>query len=202
MRHKIIDIYTFGELSDKAREQAKQDYAAMFGFHAAEEYLLSLHKLAQHFDGELKKYEFDWFDTSYSSATFEMKDAWSIGQDNLPDHIHRAIGISDATDDDINEAYEQWLKDKLLALGNCDPVTLRGLGDCKLTGYCADEDAIDGFRIAYVAGERDLNKLMQAAFRSWLKAAHNDCEGFYNSDYFGEHCDANGYEFYESGDMA
>jgi hypothetical protein len=202
MRHKIIDIYSFGELSDSAKEKAKQDYAASNSFHAANEYLESLRKLAQHFDGELKNYSIDWFNCSYSSADFEMPNAEYIGQNNLPDDIHRAIGESDATLDDIEEAYEQWLKDKLLALGNCNPLTLKGLGDCVLTGYCADEDAIDGFRIAYMAGERDLDKLMQAAFRSWLKAAQNDCEGFYENDYFEEHCQCNGDEFLEDGSPA
>lgn len=74
-----------------------------------------------------------------------------------------------------------------------------GKGDCVLTGYCADEDAIDGLRAAYLKGERDPQKLMQAAFRTWLKAAQSDCAAQYTDEAFGEHCEANGYEFYGNG---
>ncbi len=64
-----------------------------------------------------------------------------------------------------------------------------------------DEGAIDGFRIAFHAGERDLGELMMAAFRSWLKEAQSDCEWQYKDEAFGEMCDANDYEFYESGEL-
>ena len=77
--------------------------------------------------------------------------------------------------------------------------TLHGNGDCKLTGYCADEDAIDGFRITFRTGETDLETLMNAAFETWLKAAQSDARYQFSTEGYAEHCEANRYEFYENG---
>ena len=50
-----------------------------------------------------------------------------------------------------------------------------------------------------MGGERDLGKLMQAAFRQWLKACQSDCEWQYGDEQFSETCDANGYWFTKDG---
>jgi hypothetical protein len=76
---------------------------------------------------------------------------------------------------------------------------LNDLGDCNLTGYCADEAAINGFKTARKGGEADLDALMHAAFETWLKQAQADCHDQYSDDRFSEHCDANDYWFFENG---
>jgi hypothetical protein len=164
-------IVKFAELSDKAKQRAMDDYAAVFGYSWADEALNSLKALAAHFGGKMTQFNVDWFDSSYSSAKFEMPDEMDEGE----------------------------IKAKLDALGSYNAETLRGLGDCILTGFCADEDAIDGFRQAWGKGERDIGKLMEAGFRSWLKAAQADCQDFYTAERFEEHADANEYEYYEDG---
>ena len=173
MRTKTVNVYKFSELSDKAKERAKSNYATGEGYVWAGEAMDSLKALAKHFDGQLKDYEIDWFNSSYSSASFDMP-----------------------------EMTEREIRAKLKELGSYNRKTGKGKGDCKLTGYCLDEDAIDGFRLAFRGGVRDLSALMESAFRSWLKAAQDDCEGYYSDEQFGEHCDVNGYEFDASGDMA
>lgn len=165
-----IKILTFDELSDDAKQHARDKYAELFGYHFADEAIASLKALAEHFSGRVKDYSLDWFDNSPSSAAFDMP-----------------------------ELKESEIAERLAKLGSYNETTLRGNGDCVLTGYCSDEDAIDGFRQAWHAGERDLSKLMQAAFRTWLKAAQADCRDFYSNEQFSEHADANGYEFTESG---
>lgn len=99
------------------------------------------------------------------------------------------------------ELEESDIADRLAKLGTFDPITLRGHGKCLLTGYCGDENAIDGFRKAWLGGERDLNKLMQAAFREWLEDGQADCEAQYEDENFSEHCEANEYEFTEEGKL-
>jgi hypothetical protein len=91
------------------------------------------------------------------------------------------------------------ISERLASLGTYDPETLKGHGDCVLTGYVHDENAIDGFRIAFNAGETDLNKLMEAAFRSWLAACQADYADQQSEEQFGETCEANEYEFTEDG---
>lgn len=130
----------------------------------------SLNTLAYHFGGVVSDYSIDWFGGSHSYAKFRMP-----------------------------ELDKAEIAARLAELGSYNPETLKGDGECKLTGFCADDDAIDGFRIAFAEGEADLEKLMQAAFDSWLKAAQADCEDQYSDEQFGETCDANEYEFYENG---
>jgi hypothetical protein len=171
MRTIPITIYRFDELpSDKAKQRAVDDYAALFGYTWADEAIASLRKLAEHFHGKLKDYSIDFFKCSYSDATFDMPDL-------EPDEIGHLLA----------------------RLGGFNPETQRGLGDCVLTGYCADENAIDGFRKAFHEGERDLNKLMASAFASWLEDAQADCADFYSFEQFAEHSDANDYEYTASG---
>jgi hypothetical protein len=175
MKTRTINIYEFSELSDKAKQHAKE-LPAFQEFTWADECLSSLKALAEHFKGELKDWQIDWHNSSYSSVEFEMPDLEQMPADEIAG--------------------------KLAKLGTFDPVTLRGNGDCLLTGYCADESAIDGFRQAWHKGERDLNTLMQSAFKNWLKDCQADALGFFDDENFAEHCEANQYEFLENGDLA
>ena len=165
-----IKVYRFSELTEKAKETAKYDYMAIFGYSWNDEAIDSLKALAEKFRARLTDYQIDWFGCSYSSAEF------------------------DAPEMEREEIYEI-----LETLGSYDKKTLQGNGDCKLTGFCMDEAAIDGFRRAFFAGETDLGALLQAGFDSWLKDCQSDAESQYEDENFGENCDANGYEFDKEG---
>ena len=176
MRTAKINIYEFSELSPSAKDRAKQDYQSVWGFPHSEEYFESLKKLAEHFGAKLAGYEIDWFNCSYSSAKFSFSD------EDMP---------------------RPEIRLRLAKLGTFNPTTRKGLGDCRLTGYCADEDAIDGFRIHFLDNpQAGLTDCMESAFRSWLTAGQDDCEGFYEDEYFAEHCQANEMEFYDDGSAA
>lgn len=170
-RTQQILVYRFSELSEAAKCRAKQAHAAVHGYTWAEEALESLKKLAEHFDGRLRDYSVDFFAASHSWAKFEMP---------------KMTGAE--------------IRRRMKLLGAFNPQTLKGLGDCKLTGFCMDEDAIDGFRKALDDGERDLGVLMEAAFWSWLKAAQDDCEAQYEDEEFAEYADGNGYEYTDDGE--
>ena len=173
MRQSAIDVYKFSELSETAQDCAKQWHASGEWCWESEA-LASIKALAAHFGGRMSGWSIDYANCSYSSAQFDF--------------------------DEPQPGYAE-IKRGLLALGEFNPETLKGLGDCKLTGYCMDESAIDGFRLAFHAGERDLGELMEAAFRSWLK----DCQADYASQYenaeFADHCEANEYEFTANGEI-
>lgn len=166
-----VTVFKFSELSDKAKQRAKDDYAANNGYHLADEAAKSLEKLAEHFGGEVRNYGIDWFGGTPSSAEFDMPD------DMEPDEVKR----------------------RLDELGSYNPETLKGNGDCKLTGWATDEDAIDGFREAWHEGERDLEALMQAAFEALVENGQADCEAEYTDENFGQFADENDFEYYENG---
>lgn len=174
MRTARINVCKFSELNAKSKEHAKYKYASEEGYQWSTEAMASITALANHFDGSIKDWSVDFFESSYSSMSF-----------NMPDDMSK-----------------KEIRERLKGLGTYNRTTLTGNGDCKLTGMALDEDAIDGFRIAFIRGkETDLEKLMQAAFKTWLKACQDDCAYQYTDEAFGEHCDANEYEFTEDGEM-
>ncbi len=166
--------YKFDELSDEAKDKAIEQFMINDDFPQGQEALDSIKALAAHFGGKMYDWNIDWANSSYSDAKFDMPE-----------------------DMDPKDIYA-----KLKALGTFNRRTLRGHGDCALTGVCYDETAIDGFRWAwYREKERDLNVLMQAAFRSWLKAIHEEFDYQHTHEAFRETCEANDYEFTEDGEM-
>lgn len=172
MKTKTYNVYSFAELSRSAKARAIYEARAILGYPWEREAMKSLEALAGHFGGKLADYSVDWAACSHSSARFDMPDL-------EPEEIEA----------------------RMATLGTYDPATLKGHGDCKLTGYGTDEDAIDGFRAAWHAGERDLSALMSAAFKTWLEAAQADCADMYSEERFAETSDANEYEFTEDGKL-
>lgn len=180
MRTIEVTIYKFSELKKDAKQHAVDEHFNALGYCHADNAMKSLTALAEHFNGKLTDWSIDWGST-HSWVKFDMPE-----------------------DDDENshDNWHQLTYDKLAELGTYDPVTLKGRGDCKLTGYCMDESAIDGFRAAFCAGEDDLGRLMQAAFRTWHADCISDYEDMMSFDSFSETCDANDYEFTKNGNMA
>lgn len=167
MRTIEIKVYEFCELSEEAKDVARSDYRERFSeYPFAADAFKSLKALAAHFGGKVSDYSVDFGGYSHSWVSFKMP-----------------------------EMEEHEIKDALFRLGSFNPATFLGCGDCVLTGYCADEDAIDGLRKAWFQGERDLEKLMQAAFSSWLKACQGDYVALFEDEDIDERIESNGLEF-------
>lgn len=139
----------------------------------AYEAMESLEAFARHFDSKLDDWQINFACAAHSTADFSCSDL---------------------------DTEETWRR--LKELGSFDPKTLMGSGECKLTGYCMDESAIDGFRKAWFSGERDLNELLQAGFESWIQAVQADYEYQRSDEQLAEHCEANEYFFTEKGELA
>lgn len=169
-----VKVYKWEELSDKAKEAATYKAQISMGYPWADDAIKSLKALAEHFGGSVSDYSVDFCNSSYSHAKFDM-----------PSDIEKPE-----------------IARRLKALGSYNRKTLKGNGDCALTGYGSDEDAIDGFRAAFLRdGETDLEKLMQAAFKTWLKAAQNDCEAMFSDEGMKETSEANDCEYTEDGEI-
>jgi hypothetical protein len=143
------------------------------GYAWSGEALDSINALAKHFGGRMVDYEIDWSNSSHSRARFDMPEM------------------------DADE-----IRERMKSLGSFDSATGRGNGDCVLTGVSSDEDAIDGFRMAWNENESSLDKLMQAAFESWVSARHADYEYQCSDEALTELCYDNGYQFTEDGRVA
>jgi len=172
MEEITINLYKFSELSQEAKDYAVARNAETDDYHWSSDALKSLKKFAEHFGAELKDYSIDYHNCSPSYVKFELP-------------------YEDYTSNELKKL----IKD----MGSFNKKTKRGLGDCKFTGVGSDEDAADGARIAYYAGERDLNELLQAGFRSWLKAAQSDYEYQLSEKGYAEYCDGNDVKFMSNG---
>lgn len=170
MKKVTITVYEFSELSNEAKEVAKDKHAEISGYSWSEEALNSLKKLAEHFGGKLVDYQVSWNNSSRSYALF-----------------------------DAPEYTEEQLESLIEELGAVDPKTNKGTGECVLTGYCMDDSAADGVREAFNNGERDTNKLLQAGFRSWLKDCQDDYQSQYSDEGFTEIAEANEWFFTKDG---
>lgn len=167
-------VYKYDELSDDAKEYARQKFNESEPYHWGDDAIESIEALARHFSGSVKDYELDWLEPGRCSGfTFSMPD--------MP---------------------AKEIKERLAQLGSYNKRTGKGHGDCKLTGVFTDEECIDGFRSAWRGGERDLSNLMHAAGEHLQSACMKDYEYQLSEEAFRETCEANGYEFYENGDMA
>lgn len=193
-------VYRFTELSDVAKDRVRDRYADWAGDDLVSngEGLDTLKKLAKHFGGSIDRYSgIDWTGNSHSTVRFDMPEDYQF------------VDTSEAEDEDGNideEVLEtlcrQEIQRRLDELGSYDPKTLMGHGECKLTGMCYDESAIDGFRKAFVGGESDLGTLMHEAFDSLLAASVKDYEHSVSYEGIAEDCGANDRWFDEDGTEA
>jgi len=165
-------LYKFSELSPSSKQRAIQNAEAQIGYNWADEAIQSLKALSGVFHGRLKDWDIDWTNSSPSRADFDMP-----------------------------EMEPAEVEEILKGLGTYDEQTLKGHGDCHLTGFHADEDAIDGFRKAWHAGVQDLNELMKAAFDSWLAACQADYADQYTEEQFNEMAEANEWTYLRNGEM-
>lgn len=173
MRRIETTIYRFSELSPEAQERAMNDFNLAEPYSWSEESLASITALAKHFNGRLTDYSIDWLEPGRSYFRFDMPDDMSA----------KAI------------------REKLRDLGTYNKRTGKGHGECKLTGFCMDEDCTDGFRLAWRRGERSLADLMHAAGEELLSSCCRDYEYQLSREAFAETCEANDYEFTELGVM-
>lgn len=172
--------YRFHELSPEAKIAVR--YTAAFSeYHHDSDAMRSLEAFAEHFGSRLANWSIDWSNSSYSSAEFSA---------------------AELTVAELSERFSR--------LGEFNPETLQGVGECKLTGYCYDEDCIDGARAWFMSQPEpadaseplDLAPMFEAGFRRWLAAVHEDYEYQQSDEALAETCEANDYWFTEGGKLA
>ena len=176
MRTIKLKLYSFDELSKEAKQKALENYVHSAEYFWGDDAIKSLEGFCKHFECSLKKYSIDWLEGYRNEYSFY-----------IPEHMRNL------SEEEMGEYIE--------SMGSYDKETLKGTGECKFTGYCADEDAADGARKAYFEGERNIDEILGTGFESWYSACKSDFEYQLTEEYYSEHCEANEYEFYENGEM-
>lgn len=176
MRTITKNVYQFSELSDEAKQTALEKNAETEEYFWGRDAITSLEKFAEHFNCTLKNYQIDWTEKYRNEVKFDV-----------PEYVQ--------------DWTEKELKAQILSMGKFNKKTLKGIGECKFTGVCFDEDAADGAREAFFKGERDIKEILYAGYESWYKSCNADYEYQLSEEGYAEHCEANDYEFYEDGEM-
>jgi hypothetical protein len=146
-----INTYTYEELSPKAQERARTDFAESYDYDA-DEAMATMEALCKALGVTFTHYEIDW----------------------VNGYVHEARFDDPYRSDDAVEYGDPGLVAIVAALGDVDPETGRGLGDCKLTGMCFDEDALDPVRAAVKVGETDRARLCRFALEALVKTTAAD----------------------------
>lgn len=182
---KIIEtqVFEYNELSDESKEYALEKYRETAEYFWADEAIESLKAFVKHFGAELRDYSIDFYSCNYSDISL--------------------TSLYDPDDFDSETEYIKWLESKLFKeSGRFNPETYKGLGDCVLTGYCADESLFDGARYEYMFnGNKDLKDIIEAGFYQWLDDCQEDYAYQCSEEAFSEHAQANNYLFLEDGSI-
>jgi len=174
MREETIQIFTFEELSDEAKEKARDDYRR---------------------DGMVWVWEAEWWN---SAQAFSKIAPISI---ESADYDHGQVSIRWTESEDIADLQGlrawRWLQNN----GWFDWAKKNKAGDCTMTGDCADcsfADDLDKYRI-FPQTVPDLKQVFYECAQSWVYAARSDMEYANSDEAIDEMLIANGYEFLSDG---
>ena len=174
MRTITLKAYQFSELSEDAKEKAVKNYIES---NYDQEYfwgndaVKSLEGFIEHMGGSLVNYNIDFLEPYRNNIRFSI--------------------------DPVNK---KELRGLIMSMGEYNKKTLKGLGDCKFTGYCMDEDAADGAREAFLKGETDIEEIILAGIASWEIAVRKDAEYQFSEEFAISELNEGDQEFTEEGD--
>lgn len=175
-----VNLYKFSELSEDAKQNAIEKIRSSLldqDYFWGNDAIKSIEKFMEHFNCSFERYSIDWFEKYRNEFHIE-----------IPEYM--------------NEISEDELKNYIETMGPYDSVTMKGFGNCMFTGYCADEDAADGARIAFLKGERNLYDILYAGYESWYEAVNSDVEYEISDKGIIETIEDNEYDFTEDGNLA
>ena len=191
MRTEARNIYTAAELKDKfptAFENALEQYRERQGAERPA------------WNGEICASG----RAAVEAAGLTLRD-WSVDGGNPSASFYRIDGFGNSYDENatgdytgrkarewINAAFAHALEGKRLNWRGREP------GNCPFTGYCADDDVLDGIKAAIKSGDTLREAFEGIAFTvakiCEAEAAYEQTEAF-----FLDHAEANGYEYDENG---
>jgi len=176
MRTIETNVYNYDELSEEAKQTALEKWGEMqseFGYNWGDEAIETLKKGIDFLGGYLSNYSIDFAEPYRNSVTFTCND--------MEDHEELYLLIE--------------------SMGTYNKETLKGHGDCKLTGFSMDENFFDGVRIAYFQGETDKRELILAGMSQWENACREDYEYQFSEETLIELAECNDYEYTEEGEL-
>lgn len=201
MKNITIPVYTFEELSDKAKEKAYYDWrnGELESQYAVDEYMETLKEFCRIFDCECQIDDFQ-YDTYHLYCNNEMTNFDSNHVkgvrlakyviNNYSQYLYSPKKLYGAFKDRSHKTYESKAWD---------------ISCCPLTGTYCDESILSPIFecIEYKTLFDSYESLIRSCIDSWLKACHEDIEYFESYDCFLESSFTDdGTYFYQDGSLA
>jgi hypothetical protein len=195
MKTKIINIYSFNELSDEAKEHAIQEYRERnTDIFWADETIASLKGLFDNCNGiRLKNWSLgeynSWIRVDFDREETEElsgKRAWAWIENNLLCNIR--IPENSLSINGTRRELAQY--GKYYRSGMIKP--------CPFTGYCADDAYLDSL-LKDIKEGCDLKTAFEGLATTYQKIINGEIEYQNSEEYIAEHMEANEYEFDEEG---
>lgn len=185
MRTEIVGIYSYDELSDDAKEKAREYFRHNdYEYAWTDEWNDSINAFCKVMPVERGDYQIGAFYPSYQHCVFTDDDAAEL---------YGVRAYKWLLNNGYNGAFNKYT-------GEFETAQKIIEGTCPLTGYCGDCDLF--YPIAEFMkkpGNRALSELFQDCFDSWLKAYQSDLEYQNSDEYIEESIIANEYEFTKDG---
>ena len=202
MKTKTIEIYQFDELSEQAKENAREWWrSGERDFAWSDEWMDSAKKGLEAFGAELKNWSIDCLNINASSWT--VKNHNDSNADELTGVRLRTWLINNYWSNFFerkpygkyakNEKTGKWAyprRSKVLFVET----------SCPFTGYCGDENFMDVFReFVKKPNNRNFQDLLEEATEATFRAMEQDCEFQQTDEYIDDILTINDYEFEEDG---
>jgi len=197
MRTQTINIYSFDELSEEAKEKALNDYReGITEIFWADEILESLKGLFKKCSGvSLKDYSLNEYN-SWICVEFAHDETENLSGKRaiawLENNLLVNIRISD------NSFAMNGTRRKLAKYGQYYRAGM--ITSCPFTGYCADDDFLQDL-ISEVKQGTDLKTAFEGLAVTYQKLIQNEQEYQQSEEYIKEHFEMNNYEFDKDGNL-
>lgn len=187
MKTISINLYSFNELSDKAKQRAMDDHTSTSDFFWGDPYISSIKKGLDAFNCSLVNYSIDWGCSSHSN--------FKIRYGLVPSEI---TGLRLRTYI-LNNFYAALYcrrkygkrKSKIAYKKTC----------CPFTGYIGDDDFLQPIRdfISRPCEHTNFDNLMDECVEAVIASGCKDYDYCCTEEYLSEHFEANDYQFTENG---
>jgi len=199
MRTITKNIYSFSELSEEAREKALQSWIDDFKF---EDFFLDDQKntfkmFCQVFNASWESWDI------YGGVNYDLSDYREEVKALSGIRLIKYVWNNFKKDLYKGKYYSKYIsQNPFKYIHRYSKIILNR--ECVLTGFCFDDDilqpiygVIDGKKIN---SNYNFADMIEDCMKEFIKSCESEMEYMSTQEYYSEHCEANQYEFYESGE--
>ena len=198
MKTETITLYSYDELSDKAKDVAR-DWFLSDSHDDFSEAIDSLHAFEKVFPIKVKDWNYGWGGQWVSFSFLGNDDIVTLCGWRLATYIWNNYR-NDIYKGKYFSTKMSWIDGKCHYKYRHSKIILES-GSCPFTGTCYDEDLLDPLWkfLESPSNSMCFSDLMHDCLYSWIKSIDNEADSHTEEEYIAETCEANDYNFLASG---